>query len=486
MAAKKTRQNPSRLDPSKKKSPAERSPRALLQISFNRRAFILVLAMGVIVRVIVFLYMGYFNNDNHLEVIKYVADNWLPARADQFNQAYHPPLYYFLAAPLLHLGNLPAVHALSLILSIATLVLIAILLCQTPWVTDKFRHWCLALAALQPQFIMHGLFISNDALAIFLGVLIFFQCRCLQQKPSRFNACLLGTWLGLGLLTKATFLAFVGPLILFIWMVRRQHRLPRRWLLSELSLFLLFASVLGCYKYAENFFLFGNPVVSNLDLWAWARSQQPTWIGPQSLFDFNLSKLVRNPIISISSAHSYPLMLYGSFWYPLIPESTFHGNLIAPINRLGSLIYIVALCPTLLTGVGAVQMAMAAARFGSEATPIPSADNGDRAVYEGSLLLTLVLNLVLILIVGWRSDVWSVFQGRLLFPSYFVFLLAFNRGMEWAQSSRPMMIATRSLMISLLVLFLTYFVAEIWLAGAYPSNPLRTNHMPYTIDMNAR
>jgi len=58
----------------------------------------LVPAVAVIVRVIAFLYMGYFNNDNHLEVIKYVADNWRPARADQFNHAYNPPCYYFLEA----------------------------------------------------------------------------------------------------------------------------------------------------------------------------------------------------------------------------------------------------------------------------------------------------------------------------------------------------------------------------------------------------
>src|SRR5712692_9290297 len=228
----------------------------------NYYAFIGVLALGIILRIAVFAYMGYLNNDNHLEVIEYIAHQWIPPHADQFNQAYHPPLYYFLAAAFLRLGNVRAVHALSLLLSIATLLLIAHLLRRLPWMNEKIRPWCLALAAFHPQFIMFGLFISNDTLAIFLGVLIFDQCLRVQERPSRFNFCLLGTWLGLGLLTKATFLIFVCPLIVFTWMTGRQHALPNRRLISGLALFLLITSALGCYKYAENFALFGNPLVS--------------------------------------------------------------------------------------------------------------------------------------------------------------------------------------------------------------------------------
>ena len=365
-------------------------------------AVILVCALGVVLRLVVFIHMGYLNNDNHLEVIKYVAEHWLPARADQFNQGYHPPLYYFLAALFLNLGSIRAVHCLSFILSIATLLLIArLLLHHLPWIDEKIQPWCLALAAFQPQFVMFGLFISNDTLAIFLGVLIFYQCRRLQLMPSFFNYLLLGIWLGLGLLTKAVFLVFVLPIALFIWITARQHALPSPQLISRLVLFLLITGGLGFYKYIENLILFGNPTVSNLDLWLWTRDQQPTWIGSQSLFDFNLLKLVSNPVISTSTVHSYPLMIYGSFWYSLIPESTFRSNLIPPFNRLGSMIYLAALCPTLLMLMGSTRMGMAAIRSGSES----DADTRNRLVYEGSLLLTLLLNLFLILAIGWRYDV---------------------------------------------------------------------------------
>jgi 4-amino-4-deoxy-L-arabinose transferase-like glycosyltransferase len=486
MSRRKRRTAKSRHDRSERALSSDRPSGIPFHSSLSYYAFLLVLGLGIVLRLVVFLHMGYLNNDNHLEVIKYVADHWIPARADQFNQAYHPPLYYFLAAALFHVGNVPAVHGLSLILSIATLLLIAYLLRQLPWINEKTQPWCLALAAFQPQFIMFSLFISNDALAIFLGAVIFYQCRRVQMAPSLRNCLLLGIWLGLGLLTKAVFLVFVLPLILFLWLTGRQRKSTNPQLSGRFAGFLLIGGMLGCYKFVENFGVFGNPMISNLDIQNWTRDQQPTWIGFYSLLDFNLLKLVRHPVISTSTVHSYPLMIYGSFWYSLIPESTFHSNLVFPLNRLGSMIYLVALCPTLLMLAGATRMGMAAIRFVSWPMPEPSAGTRDRSVYEGNLLLTLLLNFFLILAVGWRYDVWSVFQGRLLFPSYFALLLAFSAGLEWAESSRLLIHIIRYLMIALIALFLAHLLVDVWLATLYPVNPLRTNHMPYEIDMNAR
>ena len=204
------------------------------------------------------------------------------------------------------------------------------------------------------------------------------------------------------------------------------------------------------------------------------------------MFDVNILKLVRDPVVSASTVHSYPLMIYGSFWYSLIPESTFHGNLIAPFNRLGSMIYLAALGPTFLMAVGASRMAMATIRLGFRTATEHNPADQSRIIYEGTLLLTVLLNLVLIVSVGWRYDVWSVFQGRLLFPSYFALILALNSGMEWAESSRRKSNAVRCFMVALLVLFLAYMIVEIRLATLYPVNPLSMNHMPYQIDMNAR
>jgi hypothetical protein len=246
--------------------------------------------------------------------------------------------------------------------------------------------------------------------------------------------------------------------------------------------FLFTAGLLGCYKYVENFILFGNPTVSNLAFGDWTSEQQSTWLGPSSLFDFNLLKLVRDPVISASTVHSYPLMIYGSFWYSLIPESTFRSNLVSPFNWLGSMIYLVAMCPTLLMLIGASQIGMRALGVGT----LSGTHARNRFDYEGTLLLIFLLNLLLIVAVGWRSDVWSVFQGRLLFPSFFALLLAFNAGMEWAGTSRLQTHLLGCLLAALIALFLIYISVEVWLAIRYPVHPLRMDHVPFKIDMRAR
>ena len=446
-------------------------------------AFFTIVASGMFIRLLVFAYLGYFNNDNHLAVIDYVSRHWLPPHAGQLNQAYHPPLYYFIAAPFLRLGNLPAVQGLSLLLSMTTLTMIAVLLRQLPWIKEQARVWCLALAAFHPQFVMFSLFISNDTLAILLGALIFYQCWRAQAVPSLSRFILLGIFLGLGLLTKAVFLVFVLPLLIFVWLTCRLA-LTSKERFARLAAFFCLAAVLGCYKYLENSLLFGSPFTSNLDFGSWTAGQKPTWTGAASLLDFNLLKLMYDPAISASTVHSYPLMIYGSFWYALVPESTFYSNLVAPFHRLGSAIYLAALGPTILMAIGASRMAVAGMRT---LPPNQILQNlSDRFIFEFTALLILVSNLFLIIVVGWSSDVWSVFQGRLLFPSYFAVLLTLHAGLEWIESSRFTAKLAGCFLAALLLLFLAYFIVEFWLSSVHPRNPLSMDHMPYKIEMNKR
>jgi len=473
-----------RQEPSKQARSAVQSPKRLSR--YYPYVFSSVLAAGIAIRILAFGYIGYFNNDNHLAVLEYVSRHWAPPNAGQFNQAYHPPLYYFLAAPFFRAGNLPAVQGLSLLLSIATLAAIALLFQRLPWISEQLKPWCLALAAFHPQFVLFSLFISNDTLAIFLGALIFYQCWRAQAVPSKLNFVLLGIFLGLGLLTKAVFLVFVLPLALFVCLTNR--RLPDSYgqIFSQLAMVLGIATLVGCYKYVENFLLFDNPTISNLDFADWTATQRPTWSGVVTLFDVNVLKLLRDPTVSPATVHSYPLMLYGSFWYSFLPESTFQSNLVAPFNRLGSMIYLVALCPTTLMLIGALRIGRAAVEALLPPPNQQNPSNSARKIFEVTLLFTLLLNVLLVISVGWNYDVWSVFQGRLLFPSYLSLLIAFHAGMEWTESSPLKAKLTRGLLLALILLFVVYFLVEFWLASVHPANPLSMDHMPYKVDMNAR
>src|SRR5712691_8120463 len=85
-----------------------------------------LLAMGISLRLIVFPFLSPLNADyGHLALVKYVAEHHalFPLSADRL--AYHPPLYYVLAAPFYAItGTAKGAQLLSLLLSILTLLLL--------------------------------------------------------------------------------------------------------------------------------------------------------------------------------------------------------------------------------------------------------------------------------------------------------------------------------------------------------------------------
>src|SRR5207237_396033 len=152
---------------------------------------------------------------------------------------------------LFSVGKLTAVHALSLVLSISTLLILAPLVHGLGGRLSS-RALCLMLAAGLPQFAMFCGYISNDTLAIFMGATIAWQVfRCLD-KPQPKNHLMLAILLGLGLLTKGTFLVYIPVLILvLIVKVRRVGASPRNgWL--TLTTFCLCVAVIGGYKFAQS------------------------------------------------------------------------------------------------------------------------------------------------------------------------------------------------------------------------------------------
>jgi hypothetical protein len=58
--------------------------------------------------------------------------------------------------------------------------------------------------------------------------------------------------------------------------------------------------------------------------------------------------------------------------------------------------------------------------------------------------------------------------------------------MEWAESSRLKIPLARTFVGVLIALFILYISVEVWLASAFPVNPMRRWHVPFKIDMNAR
>ncbi|NIT60070.1 MAG: hypothetical protein GWN00_28785 [Aliifodinibius sp.] len=422
----------------------------------------MILAGGIVLRIIVYIFLRFHNNDNHIAVVKFIADTGTIPISGQLGQASHPPLYYLMAAPLAIIGSPKVVQGLSLLLSIANLLLLYHLIKTTPLLRSlSARRHALLLAVLLPQFVIFSNFVSNDSLAFLVGTLTFLQAFRYIGRPTRANLVLLAVVLGIGLLTKGTLFAFVPVLFALVIVMQLRQGVNLK---QHLIAFVTFAAIsltIGSYKYVQNMIHFGQPVIGRDELGhKWVSLQKGTYQGSKSIVDFNVVKLARHPSLSEHTKHSLPLLLYGTFWYSHIPESNFRATRRYPLSLLPGAIYLLAVIPTLLMLSG---VATSLWRNRSPLALFKSPDSvfGLR-LREIVVILPILFGLVLVLMWGLKHDAWSFFQSRLLFGSFFSIMILFGLGFEKACNQRP--VVCRMLNVTLIVFYLvlgSYFMVEI-------------------------
>lgn len=425
----------------------------------NRRLRLIFL-IGVLLRVIVFAFQRPFNNDPHFFVVQYIFKNHIIPASDQVVMASHPPLYYALAA-LFFGGGMKILQSFSLMTSAAALFVMYRLIKDADFLRPESKKYGLLFVVLLPQFVMFGNYISNDSLSYLIGALIFYQAYLYIRQPGMRHQSSLAVCLGLGLLTKATFLFFAPPLILLVLGMHFRKRSGLRKAAVSLAVFILIFSVGGSYKYVQNFSRFRRPFISNLDGDPiWARHQKPTYVGLKSLYDVNIAKLCREPTFSESTRYSYPLLMYGTFWYQYFSECNFAGNKTS-FRYLGSWIYVFGLAPTLLFFIGALRIVGRMKDMFRR--PPPEEASFERTAFESFALLLLLFNVLLVVIAGVRYDVFSCFQSRLLFPSMASFVILLGAGLDDVRESSKL---TRAVIYPLLwvlyALLLFYFCVEIY------------------------
>jgi len=420
----------------------------------------IVLALGIVTRIIVFIFQHPFNNDNHFRYIYDIFTKHSIPISIEHGQAYHPPLYYVLASLFLYLGDAKIVQVFSLVLSIATLFIYYFLIKNLyfirPFTTKKY---CLMLVGLLPQFIMFGNYVSNDTLTFFIGSLISLQVFNYINNPCFRSQNILALYLGLGLLTKATFLAFIPVLLFLIIIIKIRQRISPSKIIAYLLIFGLMFSLIGSYKFVQNQIYLSKPFYNNLDSnEPWLKKQKPTYIGLKSIYDINLVKLVSYPTITPHTSHSYPLLLYGTFWYQYIPESNFKGNR-SPLKYLGSFIYIVAVVPTLIFFVGFLRVIYSGHKLLSYRRLSKIYFN--KLLYEIILVGLLMMNILMVVSVGVKYDVTSVFQSRSFFPSFGGIIIIFSSGLNLLKRYKKIKPLIFGSLNCLFILFLVYFITEI-------------------------
>jgi hypothetical protein len=162
-------------------------------------------------------------------------------------------------------------------------------------------------------------------------------------------------------------------------------------------------------------------------------------------------------------------LTYGSFWYQHIPEGNFLGGRHRPYYYVGSLIYVFALAPTGLFCLGLIALVRRAPCWAEVFDP---KDAETRRWLCTCLAASLLLgNYALMLVTVAKYHVWSVMQGRLLFPSMAGFVLVFGVGVEVAARFKTAAFLLKICMISLVALFGIYFASELGYLMLSGSNP---------------
>jgi len=373
-----------------------------------------LLVAGILLRAITWALMTPQNRDFHLGVITRFVDTGRLPIANETDQSYHPPLYYLITAPIFAVTHRPkVVQMFSLACAIATLMVFYRLLVETPLAGRmRDRLLCFALVAVNPQVITYGLYISNDTLAILLGAAVALQLWLWLHDPAPARVRWLGVLCGLGLLTKATFVAIVpviaAAVAIVSWRRDRAAAVPR-WLE-----FASIAVVLGAYKFIENYVHFGTPIVTNFDAgYSWMAEQMRGRTMPWAYIGFDWHRLLVAP--TGDERRPYLELLYQTSWYEFLPMS----NLVAarrwPFYLFASAAMITAVVPTLVAVAGACRTLVGLPRMPRTAAVWPA--GAAVRIARATLIAMWLAVLALLVRQEFVMHLWPVMHARLLLPA---------------------------------------------------------------------
>jgi 4-amino-4-deoxy-L-arabinose transferase-like glycosyltransferase len=421
-----------------------------------------LLYAGVVLRLALFAPLYPTNNDDHYGVIRYILREHALPPSDVLSQAYHPPLYYLLAAPFAALGGIRGAEVLSLLFSLANLWLLARFFDRTDLVQRAgARRHAVALAAFLPQFVVFGLFVTNDTLSYVVGTLFLLAAFAYVDRPAARTLAAVGAVVGIGLLTKGTFLALLPVAAGLVLAVGWRRRQPVGRTLAEVSLCLLLALTLGSYKFVENYERLGRPIVHNLELPGHELAgQRGTIRGAASFVTFDLPRLVVAPYDQRHVRHSVPMLLYATTWWSYIRDSNLTRTRQPGWRIVASLLCLAGLVPTALGMVGLARL-LARRREVVRVPSLPEATYRELGC-RLTAAATLVATLGIVVAAGVKYDVWSCFQGRLLFPAMLAGLLLFADGLDGVSARWPRTSGwLHGAMGAAYAAFAAYYVVEI-------------------------
>ena len=254
----------------------------------TRKTEVAIVLLGVLLRMSMWWNydaLGSYDSGEHWSVVQWIATHWRVPYPEFAFSAFHPPLYYGIAACLSRLGvsraNMPL---LSIVLSCLELVVI--------WIGAELylprsraaRLATLALAAVLAALIHLGGMNYPEALSCLLNAMVILLVPLAFRRDGSDRwplATLIGVLLGAALLTKVSAIAVIAAIAIGVAV---ELFTPRRSTRSRLLNLAPWAgAVVVCFAmsgwyFARNVREYGTPVVVSFDLPAQEgrRSERPS------------------------------------------------------------------------------------------------------------------------------------------------------------------------------------------------------------------
>jgi hypothetical protein len=243
-----------------------------------------------------------FDGVEHIEYINFLKQYRTLPLPDQGWEMYHPPLYYILASVM------PGIEYVKLMGYISWLVLGLLCWGFFKRVFNRTESFIATLLVISlPAVIFLTPQISNEFFSDVLisGSLVFYFLN--KRRLNRGNSIILGTLLGLSLLSKSTIVVLVAAIVIDQLLTQRFNVIT---VSRKLLLPLVIALIIGGWFYIRSAHLHGNPLISNLELIGTSTPREPRTPN----FWFDLTSVQK---LDLFRAHHYSFFggTYFSFFY---------------------------------------------------------------------------------------------------------------------------------------------------------------------------
>jgi tetratricopeptide (TPR) repeat protein len=232
------------------------------------------------------LYAG-FDSRSHLEYIRYIQERWAVPLPTQGFEMFHPPLYYALSAAVLSSCGLSlndtsgilALRWLTMSIGIAHFVLVFLSL-RLLFPNQIGRQFVgLLLAAFLPMQLYLSHYVTNETLvATLAAAAIYLALRVLRAKTASLSAyALLGFFLGAAMLTKATAVLLLPPVVVALAAKLIVERSSAGIWLRTLGVPFSICFIVCSWYYIWIWYHFGTPLIGN---WNAAATHFAWWQDP--------------------------------------------------------------------------------------------------------------------------------------------------------------------------------------------------------------